>query len=296
MLAPLPGAGQVVPGDRADRRAARARREPHGAGEGEPSHPHDQGQHHHRCQRRHRHPGGPVPQRQPHPPQPGAPLPRMRRPFRGGPYRGRGQPVPGPRVHHPGQPGHGHDAGRVEARHQGRGQRQHAEAGDDPRGGPGRGKPPPPGLADTALAERHGRAEQDGHRGQVGPGERQQRHPEHQRDHRGHHQPDQHGQHRAGHQRGQEPGPRQAVLVSGAASGPGQHDQHGVHRRAGDDEEQEHAGEAEPRLVEREQPAQVVVGRERRERGDLGGERAGAGCEESEQHSPRPSRPRPRTR
>ena len=205
----------------------------------------------------------------------------MRRPLGRGSHGRRGQRVPGPRVHHPGQPGHGHHAGRIEARHQGRGQRQHAEAGDDPRGGSGRGEPPPPGLADAALAERHGRAEQDGHGGQVGPGERQQRHPEHQRDHRRHHQPDQHGQHRAGHQRGQEPGPWQAVLVPAR---PGQHDEHGIHRRTGDDEQQEHAGKTEPRLVEREQPAQVVVGRERRERGDLRGERARAGRDESEQH------------
>ena len=208
----------------------------------------------------------------------------MRRSFAGGPHGGRGQPVPGPRVDGPGQPGHGHHAGRVEVHHQGRGQRQHAESSDHPGRGPGRREPPPPGLADAALAQRRGRAEQDGHRGQVRPGEREQRHPEHQRDHRRHHQPDQHGQHRAGQQRGQETRPRRARLPSGGPVRPGQHDHHGVHRRPGDNQQQEHAGKAEPRLVEREQPAQVVIGRQRRERSDLGGERPGAGRQEREQH------------
>ena len=251
-----------------------------GAGERQPGHADHEGDDQHRGQRRHGHPGRPVEQRPPEPLQRGTPGPRVQWAFHRAPDRGGGECVPGARVDHPGEPGHGHDSRRVQVRHQRRGQGQDEEGGDQPGCRAQRRQPPPPGRAHPALAQRHGGAQQDRHRGQVGPGEREQGHPEHQGDDRGHDQADQDGQRRAGDDRAQEARSGQARDFGVSLARPGQLEQDCVHGRPGQHEQHEGSGKAEPGLVEGEQPAQIVIGRQRRERRDLRRERTGRGREE----------------
>src|SRR6202000_686472 len=69
----------------------------------------------------------------------------------------------------------------------------------------------------------------------------------------------------------------------GTAAGPGQPEQCHVEGRAGDQDRHDQGAEPQPGLGVSEQPAQVVVGGERRERGDLGGDGTRVRGEEREQ-------------
>ena len=73
------------------------------------------------------------------------------------------------------------------------------------------------------------------------------------------------------------------ALGAGSAARPGQPEHRHVEGRAGDQDRHDQAGEPQPGLGVGEQPAQVVVGGERRERGDLRRDGTGVRGEEREQ-------------
>ena len=70
---------------------------------------------------------------------------------------------------------------------------------------------------------------------------------------------------------------------AGSAARPGQPQQRHVQGRAGDQDQHDQAGEPQPGLGVGEQPAQVVIGGERRQRCDLRGDGTGVRGEEREQ-------------